>query len=142
MSLELIHTGKLCPYCSEKTVYVDSIEVYGVSRGMIHLCRPCQAWVGVHEGTSNALGRVANVELRSYKKEAHYYFDQLWQMKIEKGFTKGEARTKAYSWLCNELGISRESTHIGWFDIDMCKKVIEICKPFAMKINPIEYNGQ
>lgn len=138
---ELIYTGKLCPYCFKKTVYVDSSEVYDVSHGMIYLCRPCKAWVGVHEGTNTALGRVANVELRSYKKEAHFYFDQLWQVKITKGFTKGDARTKAYSWLSNELVIPRQNTHIGWFDIDMCKKVVEICKPFALKINNTEFNG-
>ena len=129
-----INKGSICPYCFEKTVYVDSKEVYSRSYGMIYLCRPCRAWVGVHRGTSNALGRLANSELREAKKEAHFYFDKLWAAKIKKGFTKNKARGSAYKWLSSKLGIPASETHIGWFDIDMCKKVIEICKPHATKL--------
>lgn len=142
MSDDLIYAGKLCPYCSRETVCVDSEEVYGKSFGMVYLCRPCKAWVGVHKGTDNALGRIANAELRDYKKEAHFYFDQLWKEKMTSGLTKNKARSKAYDWLSNELEIPKAQTHVGWFDIDMCKKVIEICKPYAIKLNNIEYDGR
>jgi hypothetical protein len=130
----LIYEGKICPYCSKKTVFVDSEEVYSRSYGMIYLCRPCQAWVGVHKGTSNALGRLANAELREAKKEAHFYFDKLWSAKMKNGFKKGHARGRAYKWLANELGIPCPETHIGWFDVDKCKKVVEICKPYVLKL--------
>jgi hypothetical protein len=131
---ELIYAGKLCPYCSRKTVYVDSAEVYGRSFGMIYLCRPCRAWVGVHDGTNNALGRIANDELREWKKQAHYYFDKLWRAKIAQGLTKGHARGKAYKWLASQLGITGQETHIGWFDVDKCKKVVEVCKPHVERL--------
>jgi hypothetical protein len=132
---KLINEGKICPYCGRKTVYVDSIEVYKKkSFGMIYLCRPCQAWVGVHKGTNNALGRIANSELREAKKEAHFYFDKLWAAKIKTGLTKGHARGKAYKWLASQLGISGAETHIGWFDVEMCKKVVAVCKPFVDKL--------
>lgn len=101
---------------------------------MIYLCRPCQAWVGVHKGTENALGRLANSELREAKKEAHYYFDKLWKAKMVKGFTKGQARGKAYKWLSKQLNILAKETHIGWFDVDKCKKVVAICKPIVDKL--------
>lgn len=128
--MELVNTGKLCPYCHAETIYIDSAEVYGKSYGMIYLCRPCKAWVGVHKGSSTALGRLANDELREWKKKAHSLFDPLWQRKINKGFSKKMARGAGYKWLANELGIDIDLCHIGMFDVDTCKQVVEICKKY------------
>lgn len=131
----LIYNGKQCPYCDASTEFIDSAEVYRESYGMIYICRPCKAWVGVHKDTSVALGRLANAELRNWKREAHENFDKLWRKKMERGYKKGRARLMAYKWLSEQLGIPKEETHIGWFDIDMCQKVINICKPFVEKIS-------
>lgn len=131
---EMIFSGHLCPYCEGVTVYVDSKEVYAKSYGMIYLCRPCSAWVGVHKGTNNALGRIANAELREEKKAAHYYFDKLWLAKVAAGTKKGKARGKAYIWLSKQLGTILEETHIGFFDVALCQKVVEVCKPFVEKL--------
>lgn len=133
-TIQDVISGKICPYCLKKTVFVDSAEIYGRSYGMIYLCRPCDAWVGVHKGTDQALGRLANDELREAKKEAHFYFDKLWRAKILTGYSKNKARGKAYQWLARELEIPAPETHIGWFDIDMCKRVVEICKPHVEKL--------
>jgi uncharacterized protein YbaR (Trm112 family) len=122
--------GKTCPYCNQPTQYVDSKRVYMKSYGMIYLCEPCGSWVGVHEGTNKALGRLANRELRKWKKNAHKYFDPLWQKKMRQGCSKKDARHKAYKWLSEQMGIDFEFTHIGMFDVDQCKQVVEICKPF------------
>lgn len=130
-----IRKGHICPYCLKNTEYVNSSEVYGKDFGKIYLCKPCKAWVGVHQGTDNALGRLANAELREWRKAAHALFDQLWTAKINKGFSKTKARKSAYKWLGAQLGISPGDTHISWFDVDMCKKVIDICRPFVEKIN-------
>lgn len=130
----LIFAGKICPYCGSKTVLVDSKVVYKISYGMIHYCEPCKAWVGVHPGTTDALGRLANSELREAKKMAHFYFDKLWREKIERGIKKGKARGKAYAWLSKQLNIPAAETHIGWFDVDMCKRVVEICKPHVERL--------
>lgn len=135
--IELNHvdvSGKTCPYCLKKTVYVDSEEVYGRSYGMIYLCRPCDAWVGVHKGTNHALGRLANDELREAKKEAHYYFDKLWKAKMLQGISKNKSRGAAYKWLASQLGIKAPETHIGWFDVDMCNRVVEICRPHVERL--------
>lgn len=131
----LIFTGQICPYCGKNTEFVDSEEVYGKSYGMIYLCRDCKAWVGVHKGTKNALGRLANSELRDAKKEAHFYFDKLWKAKIESGVRKKVARGKAYKWLSQQLGISKEETHIGWFDVSQCIEVVKICRPIVERLN-------
>ncbi len=68
-----------CDYCGRETEYVDSKVIYGKSYGKIYLCRNCMAYVGVHKGTDKPLGRLANAELRNWKKAAHAVFDPLWK---------------------------------------------------------------
>lgn len=106
--------GKICPYCGKETAFVDSSIVYGKSYGMIYICLPCKAYVGVHKGTDTALGRLANAELRELKKQAHLYFDQVWK-------TGQMERNKAYTWLSQTLNIERDKTHIGMFDEKLCR---------------------
>lgn len=115
-----ILSGQKCPYCQSKTQYVDSVVVYGRSYGMIYLCDQCKAWVGVHKGTNKALGRIANSELREWKKEAHSAFDPIWR-------SGNMSRPDAYKWLSETIGTDREYTHIGMFDVEECTKTIEAC---------------
>lgn len=132
-----IRCGKICPYCFSDTEYVNSKEVYGnkigKKSGMIYVCRSCSAYVGVHKGTNNALGRLANAELREAKMEAHYWFDQISRTGIINEvwpvFIKGISnRSKSYLWLSRHLNIIVEDCHIGMFDVDMCLNVIKISK--------------
>lgn len=125
-----INTGKVCPYCKAKTEFVDSSIIYGKSYGMIYLCKPCNAYVGVHKGTDKALGRLANYKLRELKKSAHNCFDTLWQRKMATGFSKKEARTKAYKWLGQELNLSKDLAHIGKMNEIQCEQVIKLCKNY------------
>lgn len=111
-----------CDYCGRRTEYVDSAAVYGKSYGMIYLCRHCNAYVGVHKGTDKPLGRLANSELRCWKKAAHNAFDPLWKY----GSFRGRRRA-AYQWLSERLGLPIEKTHIGMFDVGLCKEAIQIC---------------
>jgi len=120
--MELIFDGKICPYCKAPTVFVDSIEVYQKSYGMIYLCRPCGAWCGIHKDSkAKSLGRLANAELREWKKKAHDAFDPIWKSNYK-------SRHEAYEWLSNQLRIPREYTHIGYFGVDTCKIVVELFK--------------
>jgi len=117
-----IFAGKICPYCRNRTRLIDSKVVYsGKSFGKIYACLPCNAWVGLHKGTLKALGRVANKELREAKKEAHLYFDKIWQGGLMK-------RKEAYTWLSLELEIPSEFTHIGMFSVKTCQRVVAISK--------------
>lgn len=127
MKKDEINTGKICPYCNCKSEYTDSSVIYGKSYGMIYLCRKCNAYCGVHKGTDKALGRLANAELRYWKKEAHAKFDLLWQKKITKGFSKKEARGSTYKWLSEQMGLPIDLTHIGMMDVEQCKRVVELC---------------
>ncbi len=91
-------------------------------------CVPCKAWVGCHPGTENALGGLANAELRAAKMAAHAAFDPLWRAKMARdGCSKSHARKSGYRWLSQQLGIPYKKTHIGQFDLDECQRVIEVC---------------
>ena len=120
-----ILSGRVCPYCKERSELIDSKFIYGKSYGMVWKCPDpaCDAYVGVHKGTEIALGRLANRELREYKKMAHAEFDKIWRLGIMK-------RREAYEWLSNQMQLSKDLCHIGMFDVAQCQKVIEICKTF------------
>ena len=110
-----------CPYCGSKAEYVDSAEIYGKSYGMVYLCRPCDAYVGVHDGTDTPLGRLANRDLRRWRNRAHAAFDPLWQQSRYR-----RRRNDAYAWLAGKMGLTKEETHIAMFDVEQCKQVIQI----------------
>jgi hypothetical protein len=126
----LILTGKVCPYCGQNTAYVDSSIVYQKSFGKIYYCRDCRAWVGVHKGTDKALGSLANHELRKWRKKAHDLFDGLWKKKMSTGYSVKVARSTAYLWLSGHMKTDFERTHIAMFDVDQCKKVVELCSKY------------
>ena len=95
---------------------------------MMYLCRPCDAYVGVHRGTDKPKGRLANKELRYWKMAAHEAFDPIWQSKTMK-------RNEAYKWLARRMGLKTKDTHIGMFDVRQCRKVIKICNDLKGDIN-------
>lgn len=47
-----ILNGKICWYCGNPTKLVSSTSVYAKDYGLIYLCEPCEAWVGMHENTT------------------------------------------------------------------------------------------
>jgi len=97
---------------------------------MVYLCRPCDAYVGVHKGTDRPLGRLANAELRHWKNAAHASFDPLWQFGKYRG-----RRNDAYRWLAEKMGLPEEKTHIGMFDVAQCQKVIILTETERSKNN-------
>ncbi len=124
-----------CPYCrAAAELLMSSAELYnGRDHGPVWICRLCEAWVGVHENSPRymPLGRLANAELRAAKQAAHAMFDPLWQRKLIRGpGIKKRARGDGYQWLADQLGIPFEQCHIGEFDLEMCKRVVEICAPY------------
>src|ERR1044072_1806082 len=95
---------------------------------IFNLCRACEAWVGVHEGTDKALGRLANKELRSLKINAHSKFDKLWKQLLIFDFSVKKARNFCYAWLADKMNLPIERTHIGMFDEEQCKSAIKHVK--------------
>lgn len=128
----LVCSGVVCPYCGEKSKLIDSKQIYGRSYGKIYCCKKCDAYVGVHEGTEISKGRLANKELRDWKKRAHSMFDPMWRQKMRLSNTsKHEAITLAYKWLSEALGIDSKFCHIGMMDIEQCKMVVKVCESYV-----------
>lgn len=126
----------LCPYCNQPAQLVSSTEVYRRDYGPIFLCRPCEAWVGCHDGSFRPLGRLANAELREWKMKAHAAFDPIWQNLCDaevrrvgpyRGI-KHIIRNEAYRRLAERLGIKVGQCHIGEFDVETCRRVVNICQ--------------
>ena len=117
-------TAPICPYCNRKSVLRDSKIVYGRSYGYIWICFPCMAYVGCHKGTRDALGIPANKELREARNRAHKAFDPLWRL-------GGMGRKEAYKFLADRMGLGKDETHIGMFNLEQCKQVILICSEFT-----------
>lgn len=112
-----------CPYCGAKAELKDASVVYGpgTDYGMIWICFPCNAYVGVHKSSKKMkpYGRLANKELRHWRMKAHAALDLLWQEKHMR-------RPEAYAYLAKELDIPVEKCHIGDFDILLCRKAYQI----------------
>jgi hypothetical protein len=114
---------------------VTGAVIYGARRPDLHalyfwLCRGCNAWCGCHKGTKRAYGSLANAELRDARQRAHAAFDPIWR---EQKGDKRMNRSIAYNWLARELGLTYEETHIGDFDLEQCRRTVELCltkKPF------------
>ena len=85
-------------------------------------CKPCNAYVGVHESGPNkgkAKGRLAGPSLRSLKIRVHAELDRLW--------STPEERERMYKDLSEFLAIPEEYTHIGMFGEKTMGKVFQFC---------------
>lgn len=113
-----------CNLCGGKVKYVSNAEIYGrqYGSGFAYLCTKCGAYVGTHKPRpKDALGLLANAEMRKLKIECHDLFDLRWNDHKE--------RSKQYKWLAEQLGIPVSECHFGWFDTPMllkAKQILEI----------------
>lgn len=129
--LSQVDCVKTCRYCQEEAPLLrfgDAGYPYQRDYGPTFVCAPCAAWVGCHPGTENALGGLANAELREAKQAAHAAFDPLWRRKIAKeDCSQSHARRAGYKWLSETTGIPFKKCHIGMMNLEECRKVVEVC---------------
>lgn len=114
----------ICPYCDQPSVQFGGLKLYphrqDLASKTFFLCEPCDAFVGTHKGTNKPLGTLANKPLREQRKLAHATFDPLWK---EEQYSRGEA----YRRLTKAMNLSRDACHIGMFNLEQCKQVIQLC---------------
>lgn len=113
----------VCPYCGNRAKLVSSFEIYGAAAkdyGMFWQCWPCDAYVGTHKNSAvhMPLGRLANKDLREWRRRAHSAFDPLWKSGRMK-------RKDAYALMCTALEIQPHQAHIGKFNVVDCKRLVE-----------------
>ena len=114
-----------CNLCGGKVVYTSNSKIYGreYGSGKCYLCTECGAYVGTHKPRpKEALGLLANKEMRDMKMKCHALFDEKW--KGEKN--RRNARKKGYKALADQLGIPVDNCHFGYFDMAMLNKAYEI----------------
>ena len=119
-----------CPYCGCNAELVDSIAVYRKSYGMLWLCKPCQAWTGVHQDSKDhkPKGTLAKAALRQLRIQVHAAFDPIWQNQLEQeGGSKSCIRNGLYRKMAVELELSHDACHVGHFDEAMCRRALEVC---------------
>ena len=109
-----------CPYCGEQAPLTHSREVYGRDYGWLYMCKPCNAYVGCHKGTTKSKGSPANHSLREARKSTHRAFDPIWRETLVD-------RRSAYKWLAEQLGIDGKDCHIGMFNLVQCELAINAC---------------
>lgn len=129
---ECLMSNVRCPYCNKPAKIVNGKVIYphrpDLAGKKFWQCAACDAYVGCHGFNPRhgyrgiePLGRLANRELRAAKMAAHAAFDPIWQ-------SGRKTRTQAYSDLASRLGIPMSQCHIGLFDVEMCHRVIELCR--------------
>jgi len=110
----------ICPYCNSEAKFTSSIKVYRKDYGKIWLCSnypKCDSYVGAHKGNGEPKGTLANHETRKYRKWAHNLIDWIWQDGVM-------TRKNVYHAIQNLMGMTADEAHIGLFDPDQCKKLV------------------
>lgn len=122
-----------CPYCGSSVVYRSADGIYrsNAKGTMLYVCSnypECDAYVRVHAGTNIPVGSMANQELRTLRRKAHHYFDQLYRS----GYM---SKQDAYQWLAALIMVPLSEAHIGYLGEYYCKQVIEESRKLLDQIN-------
>lgn len=116
----------LCPYCGDNAELMDSSIVYRRSYGLIWICQPCSAWVGVHKDSKSnrPKGSLAKGRLRKLRMKGHKLFDPIWKLQVKEGVPKKAARKNTYKELSARLGIAYDDCHFAMFDEELAERAV------------------
>ena len=127
----------ICNLCRGKVIYTSNAAVYGreYGSGKCYLCLSCRAYVGTHKPRPReALGILADANMRKGKRMCHDIFDSKW-----KGKPKAKKKRRdMYWWLSRQLGIHIDDCHFGHFDICMLRRAYRIL--LQIKDAELEYD--
>ena len=117
--------GLICGYCDKKPELQTGAEVYGKHRPDLAdlkfwVCVACDARVGCYPYNTNALGRLANANLRGLRMAVHGELDKRWKQ-------GDETRDATYKWLREGMNIPAAHCHIGMFDEQQCNDALGLC---------------
>jgi hypothetical protein len=112
-----------CNICGGEVVYQSNALLYGKEHGSgkCYFCLQCGAYVGTHyPRPREALGVLANREMRDMRVKCHNIFDRLWEC--------SEDRQEYYEALAEALDIPLEECHFGYFDLSTLYNAYKILK--------------
>lgn len=113
-----------CNYCNKEAEWVENKAIYGKNYGksyMIWRCKDCDAYVGCHNNTKDALGSLANKDLRELRKKSK----NLWIEKNNIVWNDSISKKNGYRELRNKLGYD---FHFGESTKEQCLELIELLK--------------
>lgn len=125
-----------CGHCGSYTEQMTGARVYphrkDLAEKLFWVCIHCDAYVGCHQSNGLPFGSPADAATRKARSRAHAAFDPLWKAKIRKsGMKKHQARGKAYKWLAEQMGMTRDDCHIGMMTAEQADRVADICRQYA-----------
>ena len=119
-----------CNLCGGKVEYISNDKIYGrkYGSGFCYHCVECNAYVGTHQPRpKEALGILANEEMKNWKMCCHNLFDRLWKgtpayrksdgTKVKASSPK-MSRGRAYYLLAKEMNIPMKECHFGYGGLD------------------------
>lgn len=99
---------------------------------MCYICTGCGAYVGTHvPRPKQALGVLADAEMRKLKVECHDIFDSFWKGKPK----SRKKRRDLYSWLSKQMKIDVSQCHFGYFEkeqLNKAREILESVKDYKM----------
>lgn len=131
--LPKVTSRPVCPYCNQPANLVYGSQVYGnrsppeIARLRIWSCKGCRAHTRCHPNSLRPMGTLAREDLRKARQEAHKALDSLWTCRPRYKERKA-ARQETYLWLQQAMGLTESECHIGLFNIEQCRRVIELCE--------------
>lgn len=128
---DLLSVFKELGYCGSPAILRSADGIYrdNNKNTMLYVCKnypECDAYVRVHTGTTIPVGSLANHELRTLRRTAHQYFDQLYLSGMM-------SKQDAYQWLADLLSAPLSKAHIGYLGEYYCKVVIEESRKMLQK---------
>lgn len=130
----------ICNLCGGKVEYISNDKIYGkkYGSGYCYHCTQCNAYVGTHKPRpKEALGILANDEMKNWKQWCHREFDILWKgcqeyKKADGTIVKARkpkySRAKCYKLLADAMGIPMSECHFGYFDIKQLRHAYAVLK--------------
>ena len=128
-----------CNLCGGKVILIKNDKIYDkiYGSGYCYYCECCGAYVGTNKNKPDeALGILANGDMRKWKQYCHRKFDVLWKGrkefwhrgKVYKQIKPKMSRSKAYMWLSKVLDIPSQDCHFGYFTLNQLKRAYAIMK--------------
>lgn len=115
-----------CNLCGGEVILVPNSFIHGDRSDdgrFCYYCKRCGAYVGTHrKRPRDAMGILANKEMRIMKIKCHELFDRKWKDKKH----KHHARDLAYTRLAKKMGIPKDECHFGYFDLEKLNQAYEI----------------
>lgn len=131
-----------CNLCGGPVIYTSNAVVYHgktYGSGMCYLCTCCGAYVGTHKPRpQEALGLLANANMRKGKIMCHDIFDSFWRKK-KKAHKK---RYDMYEWLAVQMQVPVENCHFGWFSLEELRMAYRILLTIKGKTMKYDNNGK